>query len=63
MNKDNKLKTATEECNKSIEDILYKYDIYDDEVYEVLLDLISIISTELYRHRKEERKLEKVFIR
>lgn len=58
MNKDNKLKTATEECSKSIGDILYKYDIYGDEAYEVLLDLISIISTELYKHRKKERKLE-----
>ena len=57
MNKDNKLKTVTEECNKSIENILCKYGIYDDEVDEVLLDLISIISTELYRHKKEERKL------
>ena len=57
MRTDKELKTVTEECNKSIENILYKYGIYDNEVDEVLLDLISIISTELYRHRKEERKL------
>jgi hypothetical protein len=52
------MKKVVDKCNDCIAEILVEYDIYDDDVIEVLLDLINTITGELHRYMKGRREGE-----
>lgn len=58
MEKDIEMKKVVDKCNDCIVEILDEYDIYDEDVIEVLLDLINTITEELHRYMKGRRKGE-----
>ena len=58
MEKNIKMKKVVDKCNKCIVEVLDEYNIYDDEVIEVLLDLINTITGELHRYVKGRREGE-----
>jgi len=58
MEKNIEMKKVADKCNDCIAKILVEYDIYDDDVIEVLLDLINTITGELHRYMKGRREGE-----
>lgn len=58
MEEDIKIKKVVEKCNDCIAEILVEYDIYNDDVVEVLLDLMNTITEELHKYMKGRRKGE-----
>ena len=58
MEKDIEMKKVVDKCNDFIAEILVEYDIYDEDVIEVLINLINTITEELYKYMKGRRKGE-----